>query len=443
MNIRLMTIPILLALCSASAFPAAAYANHATILQEAVEDGLIVFKLTESDEIVALIGEPDSLETRPDGGMTLQMWQYPAARLLFGRYTRDGASPFTILRLWLEDEVIDIGQNRPLALRNEKDLARIDSFNGFQNVSLARLDLKSHRELLAEMTFDTLTEWPPQNRLPSGFDPAGLLEDGRNPGLGLRRLHAESIDGRGVGIAIIDQPLLTDHVEYADNLIRYDASGLEGFRPQMHASPVASIAVGKGIGVAPGSSLSFYAVPMWAATNAHYIRALNSIMDLNRTLSISERIRVVSISDGAFSANPEYDEWTELLDRAEAEGILVITCAPGPLHIGTLAIKPGGNPDLPGSYRASNYASPQDNLRAPTCNRTLASHRGVDVYTFERDGGRSWAAPYLAGCAALAWQVNPDLAPGQIRRLLIDTATPADAGPVVNPRELVEAARKQ
>jgi hypothetical protein len=129
------------------------------------------------------------------------------------------------------------------------------------------VDLGEKGKWLKTMTFDSLTVWPDQGRLPQGFDPVKILEEGKNPGLGIRVLHAQGIDGRGVGLAVIDQPLLLGHREYSRRIAYYDASGLTGIDPQMHASPVASIAVGREVGVAPGASLCFYAVPMWERNN--------------------------------------------------------------------------------------------------------------------------------------------------------------------------------
>jgi len=40
---------------------------------------------------------------------------------------------------------------------------------------------------------------------------------------------------------------------------------------------------------------------------------------------------------------------------------------------------------------------------------------------------------YLAGLAALSWQVNPALEPKQVVRLWLETAAATAAGPVVNP----------
>ena len=53
----------------------------------------------------------------------------------------------------------------------------------------------------------------------------------------------------------------------------------------------------------------------------------------------------------------------------------------------------------------------------------------------------SWAAPYIAGLAALAFQVNPDVQPQTIVEQLVKTATPTEAGPIVNPRAFIESVK--
>jgi subtilisin family serine protease len=60
-----------------------------------------------------------------------------------------------------------------------------------------------------------------------GFDPTRVTESGKDRGLEMRALHARGITGKGVGIAVIDQPLLVNHVEYAD---RYGFMKTSGFR---------------------------------------------------------------------------------------------------------------------------------------------------------------------------------------------------------------------
>lgn len=411
-------------------------------LQQKIKSGKITYKLSEPEEIKSILGEPEDEATKNDGGMALLMMAYSKTKFLFGKYRKDKNSVYTLLQLSISNENIDIGRNRKLVFRNKGDLKKLDRFWGFQNVSLKNLNLKEEASLINKMTFDSYTEWPPTEKLPPGFNPTMMLETRKNPGLGIRNLHEKGINGKGVGVAIIDQPLLLGHQEYTSRIVRYDATGLSEFPPQMHGSPIASILIGKTIGVAPAAILSYFAVPMWKKDNSHYIRALEKIIKLNKTLPNEEKIIVVSISDGRFSSNPKYDEWKQVLNQANKMGILVVTCDPKFLDYGTLTLIENKNPDDPQNYIPGKYIGKNDVLRIPTGNKTLASHRGNDVYTYEREGGMSWAAPYIAGLAALAFQVNPDLQPKLILENLVKTVTPTVSGPVVNPQEFIDSLKK-
>ena len=78
---------------------------------------------------------------------------------------------------------------------------------------------------------------------------AALLEACKDPGLGVRSLQARGITGRGVNVAILDQPLLTDHPEFADRIAAYYDTGCEGETSSMHGPAVASLLAGKTIGI--------------------------------------------------------------------------------------------------------------------------------------------------------------------------------------------------
>ena len=56
--------------------------------------------------------------------------------------------------------------------------------------------------------------------------------------------------------------------------------------------------------------------------------------------------------------------------------------------------------------------------------------------------GMSWATPYLAGLAVLAYQVNPEIEPKTIVTLLQETAVQTNVGAVVQPKDFIEAVRK-
>lgn len=406
-------------------------------IKEGIRSEKIAFMLTEPDEIKAMLGEPKKETERKSGGMQILDWEYQDLKITFGKMRND-PSPFTLRAIRFQDKQIDIGQHKKLVLRTNDDLRKIDRFFGLANISLSKLDLREKKDLIESMSFDSLTEWPPKEKLPAGFDPRELLENAKNPGLGVRSLHESGIDGRDVGIAIIDQPLLLGHEEYTSRLVRYDETGLGHMSPQMHGSPITSVAVGKHIGVAPAASLTYFAVPMWDRDNRHYIKAMKKIFDLNEQLTEKEKIRVVSISTGMFSHQKHFEEWKTVLEKAKVLGICVVTCDTAELDYGILSLKPGENPDNVQGYKPGLYITKTDVLRVPGANKTVASHRGNEVYTFDRTGGMSWGAPYIAGLAALAYQVNPAINPDMIIQTMIETATQTDAGPIVNPKAFIE-----
>ena len=431
---------VLIVLCSIFLFnseDASSIQDLFTKIQDGLRSGLIAYKLTEPEEVKALLGEPSKQQERQDGGMQMLGYEYPDLQIVFWKMRNDPA-PFTLRRIYYQEKQIEIGEDKKLVLRTNDDLKKIDRFSGLANISLVKLDLRDQIKFLNSMSFDTLTEWPSENNLPPGFRPNEFIANAKDPGLGVRSLHEQGIDGTGVGIAIIDQPLLLGHAEYTSCITRYDETGLKDLSPQMHGSPVASIAVGKNLGIAPGASLTYFAVPMWERDNMPYITALKKILEWNKALPEQEKIRAVSISTGMFPNYPHYEEWKEILLQMESYGILVVTCDPAMLDYGILSLLPGKNPDDFASYKAGTYVSEKDVIRVPGANKTVASHRGHGVYTFDRRGGMSWGAPYIAGLAALAFQVDQEIFPKEIIRPLIETAVKTDSGPIVNPAGFIE-----
>jgi len=429
---------------AAGAGPQDAPTSLLSRVETLLASGDLACRLSEPEEALRLLGPPASRSSGKEGDFALLFYEYPGSKLVFGRREQGPAafsSAFTLLDVAAGDEPWGRCRDARLRLRVLDDLDKLDTFDGVQGVSLARLDLRSQGERLRRLPFDSLTEWPTRERMPEGFDPERLLVDARGPGLGVGRLHAQGIDGRGVGLAIIDQPLLLGHQEYTGRLVRYDATGLSSMEPQMHASSVASIAAGRRVGVAPGVELSFFAVPMWEKDNRYYVAALERILELNRQLPEEQRIRAVSLSDGSFEEKDNLPSWRETLARAQRRGVFVATCDPEWLRFGILSRVLDRDPDEATGYTRGRYSRPGDVLLVPGAGRSLASHRGPDVFYFEPEGGLSWGAPYLAGLAALAYQVDRSLEPDVIRSILIETATPTEVGPVVSPERFIQRVR--
>jgi len=208
----------------------------------------------------------------------------------------------------------------------------------------------------------------------------------------------------------------------------------------MHGPPVVGIAVGKTCGVAPGAFVFYYA---GRRTDVHEDQAdwINEIIKYNKTIKSGEdrypiQIRVISISANPESASNN-DAFLKARERALEAGILVLTTQFLPYS--GLTLIEGKDPDKPESYKGGG---PDDVLLIPTRNKTIASYRGINTYRYSRGLAESWAPPYIAGLAALAFQVNPDLQPQTIVEQLVKTATHTKAGPVVNPRGFVESVRR-
>jgi len=410
--------------------------SPADIVRTAVAEGKLAYKLTTPEELKAIAGQPTKEWTEDDGEI---IWmEYPSIRAVF---LGKGETSFTLRWLSIKGIGIDIGGilqgQRQVIVKNIQDFRRIE----LRNVDLRNLNLTNEGDYLKKKEFDSLTKWPDPEKLPTGFDPKKMLEEGKNPGLGIRALHEQEINGEGVGIAILDQKLLQNHVEYTGRILRYKEIDLPHNQPlPMHGPPIVSIAVGKNCGVAPGAFIFYYAA---TTTLEHKIQAdcINEIIKYNETNPQTGRIRVISISASPEEAS-DNDAFLKARKKALDTGIIVVTCSDKFLDYGRLNLIEGRDPDKPENYRVSGYGGPGCKLNIPTGNKTISTHQGTNVYKYERGGGHSWAAPYIAGLAALAFQVNPDVQPETIVEQLVKTAMHTKAGPVVNPTGFIEAVRK-
>lgn len=325
------------------------------------------------------------------------------------------------------------------------------------------LSLTGRQNDLLYATFDSQTKFP--RNLPKDFSPERILELGKNPGLGIRTLHGRGVTGTGVPIAIIDQNLLVDHVEYAGRIRSYEELHWVGDWQQasMHAGAVSSIAVGKRCGVAPDATV--YYIADWFGDDAKALNytflaaAIDRVLAFNKSLSEGERIRVVTIERGFTSHEKGYTDILAAIERAKKAGVFVITSSLADTHgfkFNGLGRMPMADPDDPNSYAPglfwkSDFLAGRelvDTLLVPMDSRTTAGPTSSHDYVFYRDGGWSWAIPYIAGLYALACQVRPDVTPELFWETALKTgdSIALDAsgkklrlGQIVAPRRLIEA----
>ena len=306
------------------------------------------------------------------------------------------------------------------------------------------------------------------------------MNDGKNPGLGVRALQTQGITGKGIGIAIIDQELLTTHQEFAKQLRSYEMIHCftgDNNSASMHGPAVASIAVGKSVGVAPDADLFYIAATFGNVKKggdfkddfeydcAPLAQSIEHILDMNKLKQVNGEIRVISISWGPSANVKNYSLYSKAIERAKKENVLVITTSMRDIYgIGFTGLdrKPYSSADdansfIPGSWLQKGYYNDpnadwlQNDVWLPMGDRTTASPTGNTDYVYYANGGYSWVAPYLAGLYALACQVNPNVTPDLFLKTIMKTGEYTThthdgkqykLGPIANPQKLIEALRK-
>jgi subtilase family protein len=351
--------------------------------------------------------------------------------------------------------VMEISITKKISRGQGVSLAKpIESVKPYDDVrwkDLSKLDLSARKSLIATLRFNTKTVWPEQAKMPPGSDPNKILTDAMNPGLGVRELHQQGITGKGVNVAIIDQPTYMVHPEFAGKIVAYHDTGCETNESSMHGPAVASLLVGTHCGTAPDARVYYAAAPSWKMDAAYYSKGLDWIIAQNEKLPEGEKIRVVSVS-----ASPNQSSWTnrQMWDRAcaraEADGIMVLDCTDS--HRGFIG-RCWYNARAPESVNQCNpWAPPNREFRfnpndigilVPSSPRTAAEDGDVPGYQYAGRGGLSRAIPYCAGVLAMGWKIRPDLTPEQMRELLFKSAfTKKNGAKIIYPKKFIHLVRR-
>lgn len=305
------------------------------------------------------------------------------------------------------------------------------------------------------------------------LDEKAILELGKDPGFNIRKLHKQGITGKGVGIAILDNYLLQDHVEYKDRLKKYiDLGGYHEEKPALHGTATASIAVGKTVGVAPGADLYFFRDGSRYDSNdmgLYVYKAVKEVVNINKSLPKENKIRVISYSGTLVPVYPDYKSYCDALELAEKEGIFIVSCSMkkhyGFYHSG-LERAPESDPNNYLSYKPFSWRRyinmdsylerkkiyPEGEvLFAPYDSRTTADQKNNKDYSFFKTGCPSWEVPYISGLYVLACQVNPEVTPALFWEKALETGhyikIDADqgksfTGKIINPTKLYETLKE-
>ena len=280
-----------------------------------------------------------------------------------------------------------------------------------------------------------------------------IMEAGKNPGLGVRPLHDQGITGEGVRVAIIDQNLLLDHPEFTGKIEAYYDTGCEQPEDEgsAHAPAMTSLLVGESMGVAPGATVYYAAVPAWKEDNTYYAAGLNWIVEQNEELPEGEKIRVVVASQvTGLRVEKNMKQWDEAVKAAQAAGILVLDSRSDektgiifpafydPADPESVWACTGGSPDRP--YRITSKK-----IGAPCSYRTMAEEywEGEPSYQYFGTGWPGFCISYAAGVLALGWQVAPELDGDTMLQLLKETCSIShDGSTIIDPTAFIEAVRE-
>lgn len=341
----------------------------------------------------------------------------------------------------------------------DKEFNEID----IRSADLSEADLSKELDKLLLTTYDSKTVWPKQ--LPKGFESEAILNLCKDPGLGVRKLHEKGITGKNIGIAIIDQVLLTNHEDYKNQLRYYseskniDMKVIPGFKSaSMHGPAVASIAVGKSCGVAPEADLYYIAENFVDEKNinSNVAKDINKLLDLNKTLKESKKIRVISISWEDKVKDADYKNLKSAYQRAAKEGVLIITALQSTavtddlrkantseihfIGLGRFALSdPNDYSVYTKVLRYENEYYSKDAIGIPMDNRGVASPTGEHDYVKFQGGGSSWCVPYIAGVYALACQVEPNVDGKEFWKIAMESAVSnKELDAIINPQGIID-----
>ncbi len=333
------------------------------------------------------------------------------------------------------------------------DTANLKSFSDLRGYRLTprkirKADFRDKLDVLYTCDFDTKTPWD-KLKIPGTFNPGKVMEWAKNPGLGIRDLHREGITGKGVKVAAIDFYLLKGHEEYKDKIALYTTVGgvakNDPNKGSMHGTLVASLLVGERCGVAPGASLYFYADYEPKRDYSAKINGLEHVMRYNEGRPLSDRIRVVTITQGFVDTLKRLKEFKKTVKKALNSGITVVYVT---RTLGGVGCPPFKDRDKPGNYMIANMFKdfpeeiPDNAIYVRSQFITGAGPMGVKDYYYLGDGGLSSAVPYLAGVITLGYQVNPNLKTDEIFQYIRETGTPFNRGWLINPGAFINRVKK-
>ncbi len=276
---------------------------------------------------------------------------------------------------------------------------------------VAALQKEQEVSLVQQMhSFDVLGD--KQSALKLYSDPYVHLQTGFQS-LGIRELHKSST-GQGIRIALIDTGVDIEHPD-----LKGQISQLENLAPEpsdhnladIHGTAVAGVLAarpdnGVGIaGIAPDADILALRA-CWPVTHGALAAHCNSFtlaLALNQAIRLNCRIVNLSLS------GPDDPLLKQLIEKALAQGIIVIAAVPEKDHVGGF---PGSMPGVIAVGQNNSVNNPE--IIAPGQDiLTTVPNQAYDFMT-----GSSFSTPHVTGIVALLLQLHPDWHTADIKQLL-------------------------
>lgn len=282
-----------------------------------------------------------------------------------------------------------------------------------------------------------------------GTKPASFFETeefNANYGLGAIRAssaYAAGATGRGVTVGVIDTGIDVDHPEFA-SAIDADSTDIVADDPGSlddvdgHGTAVAGvIAARRNDALAHGVAFNARLLVVRADAPGSCASMAGCAFDQGDVAdatdyAVANGARVINYSLGGVSLDPPLR--TAMVQAVDAGTILVLSAGNGAAAEPTFPARFAADPDADGqviavgAVNASNQIAGFSNRAGSTRDFFLVAP-GVDVLSTALGGGAalvsgtSFAAPHVAGAAALVLEAAPFLSAAQVVELLLDTAT--------------------
>ena len=242
--------------------------------------------------------------------------------------------------------------------------------------------------------------------------------------------------GKGVTVALIDTGADADHEALSGKIVAFQDfvnNQTEPYDDNGHGTHCASLIAGdQGMGVAPGAEL--VVIKVMDRDGACYLS--DALKALDWCLENKDRygIKIISFSVGGEGPSDGATLLDEACDRMVEEGLIMCVAAGNSGPDPSTIVMPGGAERVitVGAIDRSGLIFDQSS-RGPTLTGEIKPDLvtlGVDVSSAlagSENGqssvsGTSMAVPQVSGASALLLEMDPDLEPADVKRLLLKTA---------------------